>query len=210
MTRTLTVVIGALLAAAFGFAGVAQAQQAPGFKIAYVSLPKFAEKSNRHKAVEKRLRDQMAKLQAEFEKKKEELNSLQEELKKQGPMLKEDTLNAKIKEIGLKKMELELFEKQAQTQIQNEQREMMEIFRRDNTKIIADIRKEKNYTLIFTSEALLGADESMDITDEVIRIYDAQAPAPAAGARPEPKAPAGPKPPVQPPAKPAAKPAAPK
>jgi Skp family chaperone for outer membrane proteins len=199
---------------AFGFAGVAQAQQAPGFKIAYVNLPKFAEKSNRHKAVEKKLRDFMAQKQTEFEKKKENLLSLQEELKKQGPMLKEDTQNAKIKEIGIKEMELKLFEKQAQTQIQNEQREIMEVFRRDITKIIADIRKEKNYTLIFTSDALLGADESMDITDEVVRIYDAQAPAAAAGAKPEPKAPAGPKPPAQPPAqppaKPAAKPAAPK
>jgi len=177
MKKGLVVFLGIILAVAFAFSGIAVAQ---GIKFAYVNLQTFSEKSKKFQKQQAKLMELVAAKQAEFEKKKEQLVTLDQDLKKQGPMLKEETRNEKLKEIGLKEMELKLFEKQVQTIIQNEQRDLMELARKDMKEIISKIRKEKNLTFVFDSMVLLGADEALDITEDVVRLYDASAPAPAA------------------------------
>lgn len=177
MKKGLLVVIGAFLVTAFAWLGIAQAQ---GVKFAFVNLQTFSEKSKKFMTQQQKLMEYAAKKQAEFEKKKEQLLQLDQDLKKQGPMLKPETRDEKLKEMGLKEMELKLFEKQVQTDLQNEQRELMELARKDMKQIIDKIRKEKNLTLVFDSMILLGADEALDITEDVIRQYDASGPAPAA------------------------------
>jgi Skp family chaperone for outer membrane proteins len=206
MTRTLAMVLSAFWVCALAFTGLVHAQ---GGAIGVVNMAKFAEKSHKFTAMQKKLQELAVKKQAEFEEKKEKLLAMQEDLKKQGPMLKEDTQNARIKEIGIKEMELKLFEKQAQTQMQNEQRESMEVFRRDIGAIASQVRKQKNLQLIMMSDMLMSYDNALDITEEVAKLYDSQpgAEAPKAAA-PAPAAPA--KAPAAGPAKaPAPKPAAP-
>jgi len=127
-----------------------------------------------------------------LEKKQNELKALTDQLQKQGPMLKEETRNEKIKEIGMKEMELKLAQKQAETELQNEARALDESMMRDLHKIIGELRKKKNLSLIFNSTAaLLSADDSLDVTEDVVKMYDASAGAkPAATEKPKPAAPA--------------------
>ena len=162
--------------------------QAQDLKVAFVDLQKFASKSVKAQTMQKKLMDLMNTKRTALENKKKELQELQEKLQKQGPMLKEDTRNQMIKEIGIKEMEFKLAEKEAQNSLQNEEREMMEVFQRDLTKIIAQIRAQKGYTMVFNQAALLSADDALDITEDVAKAYDAAAAAPAAA--PKPKAPA--------------------
>ena len=117
--------------------------QAQDLKVAFVDLQKFASKSVKAQTMQKKLMDLMNTKRTALENKKKELQELQEKLQKQGPMLKEDTRNQMIKEIGIKEMEFKLAEKEAQNSLQNEEREMMEVFQRDLTKIIAQIRVRK-------------------------------------------------------------------
>jgi outer membrane protein len=162
--------------------------QAQDLKVAFVDLQKFASKSVKAQTMQKKLMDLMNTKRTALENKKKELQELQEKLQKQGPMLKEDTRNQMIKEIGIKEMEFKLAEKEAQNSLQNEEREMMEVFQRDLTKIISQIRAQKGYTMVFNQAALLSADDALDITADVAKAYDAAAAAPAAA--PKPKAPA--------------------
>lgn len=172
---------------------------AQDIKIAFVDFNKFASISKKAQEQQKKFGEMVTAKRTALENKKKELDGLQEQLQKQGPMLKEETRNAKIKEIGIKEMELKLAEKEAQNQLQNEQREAQDIFRRDITKILNQIRAEKKLSFILDSVALLSAADTLDITDEVVRVYDASA---ASGPAPKPKAPApGAGPAKQPPAK---------
>jgi outer membrane protein len=199
MKKRHLVVLAAVMAAAFGLAGLAEAQAT---KIAFVNFQTFSQKSKRYTAERKKLGD-LAQLKTnDLEKKKDELLNLQEELKRQGQMLNDDTRNAKIKEIGIKEMEFKLAEQQAKNLLQNEEREAMERLRGEMKKIIDAIRAEQKYTFIFDAVALLSADEALDITDQVVTAYDAShapakpAAAPAAGPKPAAK-PAAPKPPAR-------------
>jgi|SRR5208283_1725762 outer membrane protein len=164
--------------------------QAQDLKVAFVDLQKFASKSVKAQTMQKKLMDLMNTKRTALENKKKELADLQDQLQKQGPMLKEDTRNQKIKEIGIKEMEFKLAEKEAQNSLQNEERETMEIFQRDLTKIIARIRAQKGLIMVFNQAALLSADDALDITEDVAKAYDAEAAAPAAAPAPKPKAPA--------------------
>jgi len=162
--------------------------QAQDLKVAFVDLQKFASKSVKAQTMQKKLMDLMNTKRTALENKKKELQELQEKLQKQGPMLKEDTRNQMMKEIGIKEMEFKLAEKEAQNSLQNEEREMMEVFQRDLTKIIAQIRAQKGYTMVFNQAALLSADDALDITADVAKAYDAAAAAPAAAPKKAPAA----------------------
>jgi outer membrane protein len=170
--------------------------QAQDLKVAFVDLQKFASKSVKAQTMQKKLMGLMNTKRTALENKKKELQELQEKLQKQGPMLKEDTRNQMIKEIGIKEMEFKLAEKEAQNSLQNEEREMMEVFQRDLTKIIAQIRAQKGFKMVFNQAALLSADDALDITADVAKAYDAAAAAPAAAPKKAPAAgpaPAAPK-----------------
>lgn len=159
-------------------------------KFAFVDFQKFATKSKRAQNQQQKFAQMVDTKRSALETKKKEWEALNEQLQKQGPMLKEETRNEKIKQLGIKEMELKLAEKEAQNALQNEQREQQEVFRRDITKVINQIRTQKKYTFIFDSAALLSADDSLDITDEVARLYDSEPEeAKASPAKPKPTAP---------------------
>jgi outer membrane protein len=158
----------ALLAISFETCG------AQDFKFAFVDFQKFAAKSKMAQLQQQKFAQLVDVKRTSLENRKKEMDTLNEQLQKQGPMLKEETRNTKIKELGIKEMEFKLAEKEAQNSLQNEQKEQQEIFRRDISKIINQVRAQKNLTLIFDSAALLSADDSLDITDEVVRQYDSE------------------------------------
>lgn len=172
--------IGGFLTAVFLLTTLASAQQ---FRVGFVHLQKVMMTSTRAKAEQKRLLSMQQRERAKLEKMKEEFVKLQEDLQKQGPMLKEDTKNNMIKQIGIKEMELKLAAKQAEGALQNAQREFQEVFLRDMSKVIGKIRKEKQLAMVFNSAALISADDAFDITDSVIKAYDA-----ASSAKPAPPA----------------------
>jgi Skp family chaperone for outer membrane proteins len=195
MKKRVVTALGTVLAAILVWLGTGEAQ---AIKIGYVDFVDFAAKSKRAQEEQKRFAELVASKRDALEKKKNELIAKQDELQKQGPMLKEETRNDKIKEIGIKEMELKLAEKEAENLLRNEQREAQEVFQRDVVKLIGQIRQQKGLTLVINAQALLSADDSLNITDDVVRAYDAQAssakpvPAkPASGpAKPKPTAPA--------------------
>ncbi len=156
-------------------------------KFAFVDFQKFASKSKRAQNQQQRFAQMVETKRVALENKKKEMEALNEQLQKQGPMLKEETRNEKIKQLGIKEMEFKLAEKEAQNALQNEQREQQEIFRRDITKIINKIRTERKYMMIFDSAALLSADDALDITDEVVKLYDAEPDDHKGGAADKPK-----------------------
>jgi outer membrane protein len=156
--------------------------------IGFVDLQKLVAKSKKAQQQQGKLSKWVDEKQKGLESKRKELQDLQEQLQKQGPMLKEETRNAKIKELGLKEMEYKMAEKEAQSQLQNEQRELDEVFKKDLSKIVSELRIQKKLSLVLNSLALFAADDTMDVTDDVIRLYDASVASSAQPAKPKPTA----------------------
>lgn len=184
-----------LMAMVFVTGGISWGQEP---KFGFVNVQVVSRKSTKAQELQKRLAQLMEKKRGELENKKKELMSLNEALQKTGPMLKPEAREAKIKEIAAKEVEGKLAEQDAQNSLQNEQREVEELFVRDITKVISKIRTQKNLAAVFNSAALFSADDSMDITDEVIKAYDAEAGDTGAQHKPKPAAPVQPAGPAKP------------
>lgn len=195
MSRSLTMALSSILLVFFVGSVVAFAEP---LTVAFVDFQKLEAKSKKAQDLQKKLTDMSNVKRNDLEKKKNELVNLQEQLQKQGPMLKEETRNDKIKELGVKEMELKLAQKAAETDLQNEFRAAQELMMRDINKIIADIRTQKNLSMVLNSMAILSADDAFDITDEVIRLYDGAPAAKASTDKPKPAAPAQPAAPAKP------------
>jgi Skp family chaperone for outer membrane proteins len=129
-----------------------------------------------------------------LDRKVDEIRALKEKLEKTGPMLKEETRNAMIRDVSIKETELKLAQQEAESSLQSAFRDWEQTMQQDLTKIVSQIRVEKKLAYIARAEALLAYDPAMDITDEVISRYDAShSAAPAAHQKKAAPAPAKPK-----------------
>ncbi len=154
----------------FVFSGTVGAQ---GLKVGYVDLMKVFAKSDRAKAKQQKLEDFFKRTKAQMEAKKDELQRMADDLQKQGPLMSEPKQEARIKEIQLKEVELKLEAQKAERAWKVKQKEATDELRKEIIKIVTQIRKEKGLHLVLNSMSLLSADDALNITDEVIRRYDA-------------------------------------
>lgn len=187
MKKLYIATICAVLATAIVASGVCWAQDV---KFAFVNLQLISRKSVKAQQLQKKVAQLMETKKAALEKKRAEMVSLQEQIQKQSAMLKNDAREKMMKDLGIKEVEYKLAEQEAQNSLQNEQREVEEIFIRDISKVVAKLRTERKLTAIFNSMMMLSFDDSLDLTDEVIKLYDAASDAPPRHAAP----PAGPRP----------------
>lgn len=181
MKRYLALLCGAVLAASVLFPGIGEAE---GLRIAFVDMNKFAAKSNRHQAVQKKLMQLQAQKSAELENLQKELRQMQRDLQKQGPLLKEDTQAARIKEISVKEIELKLAKQRAENELRNRAREADEMLRDEIVDIIGKLRQQLKLDFVLNGAGLLSAADKYDITDRVVKAYDT---AKQAQPRPAPK-----------------------
>jgi Skp family chaperone for outer membrane proteins len=150
---------------------------AQGLKIGFFDFQELLKNSKRAKAEHDRLKNLISKKRASLEKQAENLKQLQENLKKHGPLLKEEKRAAKVKQIRIKEMDFQEAQQQAEADLKNETREVQEAMGKEIEKIIKGIRSKGKYHFILKADALLSAADALDITQQVVKIYDAGKPA---------------------------------
>lgn len=186
-----------------GAVALPAAAQTAAPKIAVIDVQKLVVESAAGKEAQGRVKKIVDSKEADSEKLQKELQALQQRLTDQGPSMTDDKREQLNKEYQEKGISYKRFQDDAQRQVQEaQQRELSDLEKRV-LPVINTVGKEKGYTLIFNKFApgmLVYADDSVDITDDVLRRFNTQVTAPSAK---EPvKAPAAAKPaPVKTPAK---------
>jgi len=147
-------------------------------KIAYVDLQRALEETDEGKHAK-------SKLKADFEKKQKELDQRQEALKKkkadidkQAPILTQDALQKKQQELQQEVVQLQETFMRLQKDLQEkEASETGRIFKKMKG-VIAQIAQAEGVTFVLEANTgILYAPPSMDLTNELIRKYNASAPA---------------------------------
>jgi len=162
-------------------------------KIAVIDVQKLIIESAAGKEAQGRVKKVVDAKQGEGEKLQKDLQSLQQRITDQGPSMndeKRDQLNKEYQEKGIA---YKRFQDDAQREVQEAQQKELGELEKRVLPVINQVGKEKGYTLIFNKFApgmLVYADDSVDITAEVLRRFNTQVTEPA------PKTPA--KPPVKP------------
>lgn len=144
------------------------------FKIGLIDLQRCLEKSKEGQKIFQLLKKKKDVLQRQLDKKQKEVLELRKVLEKQGMMLSMDAQENKKKTIERKTRELEYFFKDVNEEMMRAQEKEKKRIFKELGKIIEKIGSEGNYDLVLEKRAggVLYRAESIDITEEVISVYD--------------------------------------
>jgi len=168
--KKLGVVVGMILLGWFG--GVLAAD----LKIAYVDIQRAVNDSNAGKEAKKAITKDVEKFQHLVADKQKELQTLKESLDKQALMLTSDARANKEKEYQNKLREFQRWGEDTQNEVNQKRMEMERNISTALMKVIQKIGADEGYTVILekNESIVLFASKSIDITDRVIKTYDAQ------------------------------------
>lgn len=168
--KTSVVVIGMILLGWFGSALAAE------FKIAYVDIQKAVNESNAGKEAKKVITKEVEKFQRLIADRQKELQTMKESLEKQAPMLTADARATREKDYQNKLREFQRWGEDTQNEINQKRTEMERNISMGFQKVIQKVGADDGYTLILekNENIVLYVSKALDITDRVIKAYDAQ------------------------------------
>ncbi len=149
---------------------------AADLKIAYVDIQKAVNDSNAGKDAKKAITKDIEKFQRLAADKQKELQTLKESLDKQALMLTPDARGNKEKEYQNKLREFQRWGEDTQNEVNQKRMEMERNISVALVKVIQKIGTDEGYTVILekNENIVLYASKAIDITDRVIKTYDAQ------------------------------------
>lgn len=143
-------------------------------KIGVVNIPKVLNLSKAGKAAQEKMNEKVKEYQPGLTAQEDQLKKLEEDFKKQAPLLSEEAKKEKY----LHAQEQLMKYQQSREQVEKELGKMKNDAERQMgpqvVEIIKKIAKEEGFTAIIEGSAVIYADESVDITDRVIQLFDAK------------------------------------
>ncbi len=147
-------------------------------KLAVVDMEKFQEKSRNFQKIAEELRQKYENLKRKLDEEREGLVNLEDELRKQSMMLSLDAREDKQKQLEKKSRYFKFLQNEYTQEMKDAELEARRRVTKEVAKAVKDIGKKKGYLVILDKGTLglLYAEETIDITDEVIRAYDRTSP----------------------------------
>ncbi|BCW94206.1 MAG: hypothetical protein KatS3mg007_2100 [Thermoanaerobaculum sp.] len=165
--------VKALFPVALLVACTAWAQQATP-PVAVIDVQRVVEESAAGREAMGRLRKLQEDKVAQGRKLNEELAGLRRQLETQAVTLSEAKIAELRKQIEDKQVELQRFQDDAQQELEEAKAKELQNLEKQIMPIINEIGKEKKFLLIFNKfqAGLVYADDTVDITDEVLRRFN--------------------------------------
>ncbi len=148
-------------------------------KFAYVDMQRALDQLDESKTIK-------AELKAEFDKKQKELDAKQEELKKEYSSLEalaregvmsQEKLREKQMDLERRVKEVTQYWQEAQKALSDRERKATQTLFLRMSSVVQTIAKAEGFDFVFERAALVYAPESLDITNELVRKYNAKFPA---------------------------------
>ena len=162
--------IGALILACNNQATFA----ADELKIGYVNAQRIIEESKAGKQAYQKLKELQDEHKSKVEAKKSDIESKEEELRKQYMTLSESAKMEKEENLRKEKKEFKRMLEDADTEIGAREKSYLEKIDKEVMEVIDKVGKEEGYTVILgqVGSLILYANPTIDLTDKVIQKYD--------------------------------------
>jgi outer membrane protein len=143
-------------------------------KIGVVDLQKALEMCSEGKKAKSVFSKKVEKVQAELKAKQDELDTLKGELERQGTLLSEDARADKERTYQYKLRDFQRLYKDSQEELQRQDAEMSERILKGLQGVIEKLGKQGEYNLILERShgGVLYSSSVVDVTDQVIKMYD--------------------------------------
>ena len=146
------------------------------YKFGYVAIQKAVIESAAGKDAMTKFQKEVKEIENTILKEKADIEKLGEVLQKQSMMLTDSVRREKEKDYIRKQRDYERQVKDSKSEVQLKEAELTNDILEDLLPIIQKYGKEKGYTVVFEKNErnILYASDSIDLTDKVIAIFDAQ------------------------------------
>lgn len=162
------------------FLAPGQAFSANAMKVATISLQEVLTQSKVGQEAQKQLEAKVQEFQNKFAAEQSTLEGLGEEIEKKRSVWSQEILEGKERDYQMKMREFKLKTDDAQFELKQLEKKIMEPILKDLHELIAEYGKKENYLLILENTrkglssrtGLLYADESTDITPQILKMLD--------------------------------------
>jgi len=162
-------IIGVVTLLAVAAASTARAEA----KLAYVDIQRALNDCRNGKAAKSEFRGRLERVQSQLEGEQNEVQRLKDELEKKGPLMQPDQRQSLEQQYTRKLRDFQDDYKNTRDTLQQKDNEITGAIVRDLATIVRQIGERNGYTMVMEKGNLLWATPATDITDEVIRGYDA-------------------------------------
>jgi outer membrane protein len=184
MKRFAFSVAAALIAAVASAQGTAPAPAA-GLKIGVINVERLVQESALGKEAFNRVKKINDAKKEEGEKLSKELREMEQKLADQGSAMADDKRDALQKSYQEKAIAFKRFQDDANRDLEAAQKKELSELERRVFPVINQVGKEKGYTLILNKfqSGLVYVEDSVDITDEVLKVFNTTVAVPASKRR---------------------------
>jgi outer membrane protein len=147
-------------------------------RIAFIDVQRVLARSAAGVAAREQLEREKAGMQKEMDAKRTELEKLRDEMEKKGALLTPDARREKQELFERKRRDAARLADDYQKELEKKESGLLQKVLQDVSGVIERVAKEKNYYLVVEKRGagiLYGATDA-DLTDEIIRQYDREAP----------------------------------
>jgi outer membrane protein len=166
MRRTILLTLATLLVAAGGLRA-----QAATPRIGFINSQQVLENDPSFRQAQEQFDQELTSVRAEIRQREMELDSLIQQYEQQQLTLSTQIRDQRQQEIVSKRGEYQTRVNELQQQADERQQEIVRPVMERINRVIEEIRTEGNYAVIFdlASGAILAADQSLDLTQELVR-----------------------------------------
>lgn len=174
MKKGLVILTSMLIALVMAAPALAAPPKARGdIKIGVFDMQKVMRESKTAKAAIAAFRKDLDAKRSTLAAQEKEIRAMEEELKKAGAKMSAEARRQKADKLAKEIREFKLTGGDMEEELKRKDREMTQKIVGEVMKLVGAHAKKENYTLIFERSMLVAVDESVDITDTVIKLYDA-------------------------------------
>jgi outer membrane protein len=142
-------------------------------KLAYVDIQRALNECNAGKRAKVQMREKVDEITGRLKRQQAEVQSLQDELQKKGALMRTDQRQNLSDEYASKLRDFQQNYKNAQDELRQKDNEVTAMIVRDLATVVRNISEKDGYTMVMEKGEILWGTPGIDITDEVIRSYDA-------------------------------------
>ena len=146
------------------------------YKFAFVDLQEALNLCKAGQDAKEEFAKRVEKAEGRLSSQQEELKRLKEILEKQSAMLSEEARKEKEWDYQTKLRDFKRLYQDSQDELKAKDNEITKEILQEMVVIVHEYGKEKGFTFIFekSESALLYADKPMDVTEDILKIYDQQ------------------------------------
>ncbi|MGH7987488.1 MAG: OmpH family outer membrane protein [Candidatus Binataceae bacterium] len=142
-------------------------------RLAYVDIQRALNDCNAGKKAKAEFRVRVQRLQGQLESQQREVQTLKNELQQKGALMQPDQRQNLVDKYNSKLRDFQDNYKNSRDELRQRDNEITGSIVHDLATVVRQVAHKDGYTMVLEKGSLLWASPSIDITDQVVRTYDA-------------------------------------